>query len=271
MIHYGDICKLHGDEIPTVDVITGGSPCQDLSVAGARAGLAGERSGLFMEQIRIIKEMRERGRTDDNIRLCRFAVWENVPGALSSGTPKGEDFRIVLEEFCKIFEPNAVVPRPTDGKWANAGCIVGSHGSIAWRIHDAQFFGVPQRRKRICVLCDFDGFTAPEILFDPQLQRETKDDDSVKIVGHPGRESRCQVQSVAESLPRNTEPGEQARKGIAAGTEGSVGEASSYTLKIRGGREVDSLGKKAGKGALWQTEKAGTVAAAQDQTLIQSL
>lgn len=120
MKHFGDICKLNGAELPPVDVIIGGSPCQDLSIAGNRSGLSGERSGLFMEQIRIIKEMRERGRTDDNIRLCRYAVWENVPGAMSSGTPKGEDFRIVLEEFCKIFDPDAVVPCPVCGKEAKA-------------------------------------------------------------------------------------------------------------------------------------------------------
>ena len=124
MKHFGDICKLNGAELPPVDVIIGGSPCQDLSIAGTRSGLSGERSGLFMEQIRIIKEMRERGRTDDNIRPCRYAVWENVPGAFSSGTPKGEDFRIVLEEFCKIFDPDAVVPLPD--KWANrTGALLG--------------------------------------------------------------------------------------------------------------------------------------------------
>lgn len=126
MKHYGDITKLNGAELPTVDVITGGSPCQDLSVAGKRAGLDGERSGLFMEQIRIIKEMREAdvrsGRTNEFCRP-RFMVWENVPGALSSGNPKGEDFRIVLEEICKVCDPAAVVPRPEKwgGVWVHRG------------------------------------------------------------------------------------------------------------------------------------------------------
>ena len=203
MKHFGDICKLNGAELPPVNVIIGGSPCQDLSIAGNRSGLSGERSGLFMEQIRIIKEMRERGRTDDNIRPCRYAVWENVPGAFSSGTPKGEDFRIVLEEFCKIFDPDAVVPLPD--KWANSGAIVGQNGSLAWRVHDAQYHGVPQRRRRICVLCDFDGYTAPEILFDPQLLRETESSESDKASTDTGRESRSEVQPFGKGLHRDSE------------------------------------------------------------------
>ena len=168
MIHLGDITKINGAEIPPVDVITGGSPCQDLSVAGKRAGLAGERSGLFMEQIRIIKEMREHdrstGRADEFIRP-RYMVWENVPGALSSGEPKGEDFRIVLEETARVAEPDAVIPRPS-GPWSKSGCIMGRGWSIAWRVHDAQFWGVPQRRKRISLVADFRGESAPEVLFE---------------------------------------------------------------------------------------------------------
>lgn len=220
MKHYGDITKLNGAELPVVDVITGGSPCQDLSVAGLRKGLAGERSGLFMEQIRVIKEMRkkdkENGRSNEYIRP-RYMVWENVPGALSSGTPKGEDFRIVLEEVCKVIDPDAVVPRPTDGKWTNAGCIILDRGSVAWRIHDAQFWGTtqyidgrvwvsgtPQRRKRISLVADFGGYGAPEILFE------------------------------RKSVFGDIEPSGEEGQGSADGTEGSFGEAS-YTLKIRGG------------------------------------
>ena len=167
MKHLGDITKINGAEIEPVDVITAGSPCQDLSVAGKRAGLAGERSGLFMEQIRIIKEMRENDRrnnqrTDEYVRP-RYMVWENVPGALSSNG--GEDFRAVLEETARIVEEDAVIPRPS-GKWTNAGCIMGNGWSIAWRIHDAQFWGVAQRRRRICLVADFGGGSAPEILFE---------------------------------------------------------------------------------------------------------
>ena len=166
MKHLGDITKINGAEIEPVDVITAGSPCQDLSVAGKRAGLEGERSGLFMEQMRIIKEMRENdkrnGRTDYNARP-RYMVWENVPGALSSNG--GDDFRCVLEETARIVEENAVIPGPPGGKWSHSGVIMGNGWSVAWRIHDAQFWGVPQRRKRIALVADFGGGSAPEILF----------------------------------------------------------------------------------------------------------
>ena len=168
MKHYGDITKIHGYEVPIVDIVTGGSPCQDLSVAGKRAGLAGERSGLFMEQIRLIKEMREHDRTnrvaDVDIRLLkpRFMVWENVPGAFSSNG--GADFQAVLEETAKVAERDACIPRLE--KWPTSGCIMGNGWSIAWRVHDAQFWGVPQRRKRIALVADFGGQTAPEILFE---------------------------------------------------------------------------------------------------------
>ena len=160
MIHLGDITKIDGSKILPVDVIIGGSPCQDLSIAGKREGLSGERSGLFMEQIRIIKEMHKEYGTV----YPRFMVWENVPGALSSN--KGEDFRIVLEETARIAEADAVIPRPPKGKWKNSGCIMGNGWSVAWRIFDAQFWGVPQRRRRIALVADFGGESAPEILFE---------------------------------------------------------------------------------------------------------
>ena len=160
MKHLGDITQITGDTIAPVNVIIGGSPCQDLSIAGKRAGLAGEMSGLFTEQIRIVKEMRKKHGTD----YPRFMVWENVPGALSSN--KGEDFRIVLEETARIAEADAVIPRPPKGKWKNRGCIMGDGWSIAWRILDAQFWGVPQRRRRIALVADFGGESAPEILFE---------------------------------------------------------------------------------------------------------
>ena len=164
MKHLGDITKISGYEAPTVDIITGGSPCQDLSVAGKRAGLAGERSGLFMEQIRIIKEMRDKCvRANEPVRP-RYMVWENVPGAFSSN--KGEDFRAVLEETARVADKAAVIPRPEGGQWTTSGCILADGWSIAWRVHDAQFWGVPQRRKRIALVADFDGQTAPEILFE---------------------------------------------------------------------------------------------------------
>ena len=158
MKHLGDITKIHNP--PVVDCITFGSPCQDLSIAGKRAGLAGERSGLFMEAVRIIKEMEEQsgglGPT--------FAIWENVPGAFSSN--KGNDFHAVLEELARIKEPEVSIPRPENGKWAKAGFICGNGWSIAWRTFDAQFWGVPQRRRRIALVLDLRGQRAGEILFE---------------------------------------------------------------------------------------------------------
>ena len=135
---------------------------QDLSIAGKRAGLAGERSGLFMEMIRVIKEMRDA----TNGECPKFAIWENVPGAFSSN--KGEDFRCVLEEFARIVEPSVSVPRPSgrECKWAKAGAIAGNGWSLAWRQLDAQYWGVPQRRKRIALVADFGGQRAAEILFE---------------------------------------------------------------------------------------------------------
>lgn len=161
MKHLGDITKIHGDQIEPVDCITFGSPCQDLSIAGRRAGLAGERSGLFMEAVRIIKEMR----SSTNGLHPTFAIWENVPGAFSSNS--GEDFRAVLEELARVEQPDAIVPRPPrGGRWSKAGAIAGSGWSLAWRQLDAQYWGVPQRRKRIALVVDFRGQRATEILFE---------------------------------------------------------------------------------------------------------
>ena len=169
MAHKGDITKLSGRLLFPVDIICGGSPCQDLSVAGARAGLSGARSGLFMEQIRIVKEMRtaerERGRTAADIRP-RWLCWENVPGAFSSGSPKGEDFRIVLEEIIRIHDAGAEVPRSYPYSWPDAGDIAIETGfSLAWRCLDAQFWGVAQRSQRIFLVAAFAGPLAPLLLF----------------------------------------------------------------------------------------------------------
>jgi len=167
MEHLGNISKLDGAKIPKVAVISGGSPCQDMSVAGMRAGLDGSRSNLFREQIRIVKEMRAddiaNGRTGKYTRP-RFMVWENVPGAFSSN--KGKDFQSVLQEIVSIVDETANVPLAPKGKWGAAGCIMGDTYSIAWRTFDAQYWGVPQRRKRIYLVADFGGNTAPKILFE---------------------------------------------------------------------------------------------------------
>ena len=227
MKHLGDICKINGAEIEPVDCITGGSPCQDLSIAGKRAGLAGERSGLFMEQVRIVKEMRERdrrnGRAGDMVRP-RFLVWENVPGAFSSN--EGGDFQAVLEEIIHIAEPTISVPR-FEGKWTKAGAIDGDGWSVAWRTHDAQYWGVPQRRRRISVVADFGGQSAGEILFERQ--------------GLPG--------DIAESGASWEGPAEAAEAG------------ASYAVRIRGGCDGG------GKGALVQEDKSGTLGTGNDQTI----
>ena len=161
-----DVTKIDGGKIAPVDIITFGSPCQDLSVAGKRAGIhEGARSSLFFEAIRIIKEMRNA--TAD--KFPRFAIWENVPGAFSSH--KGADFRSVLQAFCEIQDGRVHVPRPSRGGWKHAGCIVGNGYSIAWRLYDAQFWGVPQRRKRIYLIADFGSKRAGEILFERESVR----------------------------------------------------------------------------------------------------
>lgn len=230
MRHLGDITKINWFEVEPVDCVTGGSPCQDLSVAGKRAGLAGERSGLYMEQIRCIKELRQRdiqsGRTGAMVRP-RWMVWENVPGAFSSN--EGRDFAAVLEEAVKIVEPQAPpIPVPDKG-WSSAGCLsdVDGRWSIAWRVHDAQFWGVPQRRKRIALVCDFGGKSAPEILFE------------------------------RKGLRGDTAEGGTAREGFAGAAEAGA----SYAVRIRGGCDGG------GKGALVQTEKSGTLGTGNDQTI----
>ena len=157
MKQLGSVTEINGAEIEPANIITFGSPCQDLSVAGKQLGIhAGQRSNLFFEAIRIIKEMRandERiGRAGFDIRP-RFAVWENVPGAFSSN--KGEDFRAVIEAIASIRENGLDIPRPPKGKWKHAGGVAGDGWSLAWRVYDAQYWGVPQRRKRIYLIADF--------------------------------------------------------------------------------------------------------------------
>lgn len=193
MIHLGDITKIDGGKMLPVDAIIGGSPCQDFSIAGEREGLSGARSGLLMEEIRIIKEMHKEYGT----AYPRFMVWENVPGALSSN--EGEDFRIVLEEIAKIAEPDTVIPRPPKGKWRNSGCIVGNGWSIAWRILDAQFWGVPQRRRRIALVADFGGESAPEILFERKGVPGDFEKSRKEKKGATGNAEKCPDQAVYDA------------------------------------------------------------------------
>lgn len=223
MKHLGDITKIDGRTAPWVDCIIGGSPCQDLSIAGKRAGLAGARSGLFMEQIRLVKEMREAS----GAAYPRFMVWENVPGAFSSN--KGQDFAAVLEETIRIVEPEAPSIEVPDKGWPTWGGYrdVDGRWSVAWRTLDAQYWGVPQRRRRIALVADFRGCTAAEILF----------------------ERKSLFGDFAESGT--------ARERHAGETESSA----AYAVRIRGGCDGG------GKGALVQTEKSGTLGTGNDQTV----
>ena len=160
--HYCDVSQIDGGKVEAVDIITFGSPCQDMSLAGKRVGLDGERSGLFYEAIRIIKEMR----SATNGKYPRYIVWENVPGAFSS--QKGQDFRAVLEEIVRIKDETITVPFPENGKWTPSGSIVADDFSLAWRTLDAQYFGVAQRRRRIYLVADFRKECAEKILFEHQ-------------------------------------------------------------------------------------------------------
>lgn len=253
MKHLGDITKINWFEVEPVDCVTGGSPCQDLSVAGKRAGLAGERSGLYMEQIRCIKELRQNdvnnGRTGAMVRP-RWMVWENVPGAISSNG--GKDFAAVLEEAVKIVEPQAPsIPVPDKG-WPSAGCLsdVDERWSIAWRVHDAQFWGVPQRRKRIALVCDFGGHTAPEILFERKgLRGDTAEGGTARERIGGAAEAGFNP-AVARSLTARAD-------GSPCADRGPNIVCSPYQGGCDGG----------GKGALVQTEKSGTLGTGNDQTI----
>ena len=265
MKHYGDISKMNGGEIPPVDIITFGSPCQDMSVAGKRDGLSGSRSSLFYEAVRIIKEMR--CKTDG--RYPRFIVWENVPGAFSSN--KGEDFRAVLEEVCKIKDEYVSVPKSS--KWQSAGKILGDGYSVAWRQLDAQFWGVPQRRKRIYLVADFAGWCAGKILFESEglsgyssqgfrAWQETAN-GSAESIEETGSNS-LMFENHGQDC-RYTGPLEVAQTVLS--TFGTGGNNQPFvvqtpkTLKIRSGCEGG------GKGALIQEDKSATLGCNNDQTL----
>jgi len=167
--HYGDVSTLNGARLPPVDIITFGSPCQDMSVAGRRAGLDGERSGLFHQAVRIVREMREA----TNGEKPRYIVWENVPGAFSSNN--GQDFRAVLKSIINIKVPEADVPPPEKGGWPKADLYVGDGWSMAYRVLDAQYWGVAQRRRRVFLVADFGSESAGDILFERQgLPRHTR-------------------------------------------------------------------------------------------------
>ena len=229
----GDVTKIDGTKVVPVDIVCAGSPCQNLSVAGNREGLAGEQSGLFRESIRIIRQLRK------STGGGRFFVWENVPGAFTSGSERGADFRAVLESIAETS-----IPMPKDGRWANAGMVQCPKCEIAWRVFDAQYWGVPQRRKRIFLVADFAATDrrAAKILF------------------------------VSKGVSGDSEQGRETRKRTASTIEKSIRTASEIVhrggtavVKIRSGRDDGS----AGKGALIGLEQSFTLGTGNDQTLFQ--
>lgn len=253
MIHYGDIGDIDGSSVEPVDVVVGGSPCQDLSVAGRRAGMVKRcvcgyetaalsteetcpicgsaliktRSALFAEQIRIVKEMRDSARG----KYPRYMLWENVSGALTSN--KGEDFRAVLTRTAQVADPDADIPRPPAGKWPHAGLIMGDGWSIAWRLVDAQYWGVtitdgdtgdvlrmgtPQRRRRLSLVADFQGDTAGQLLFGVPGEAEAP--------GRAGADSGCEIYADPGGMSRHPTPDGETRKNAAGDNGARPAEAS---------------------------------------------
>ena len=265
--HLGDINSVNGAEIEPVDIITFGSPCTDLSVAGKRQGLNAERSGLFFQAIRIIKEMR--GAT--NGKYPRFAVWENVTGAFSSNG--GEDFRCVLEEFCKIKDADLSVPKPE--KWTKAGEIMGENFSVAYRTFDAQYWGVPQRRMRVYLVADFEGGCASKILFESEGMSGYSAEsfrawqETAQSFGNCSEETGSGLmfenhsQDTRYTGPLNVAQTVSATYGTGGNNQPFVVESSVVpaTLKIRCGHG------NSGRGALIQKNKSATLSCNNDQTL----
>ena len=262
MKHYGDASKMNGADVEPVDIITFGSPCQDMSIAGKRAGLDGSRSNLFYEAIRIVKEMR--CATDG--KYPRYIVWENVPGAFSSS--KGADFQSVLEAICSVKGCEIHIPRPE--KWTNAGEILADSFSVAWRVLDAQYWGVPQRRKRIYLVADFAGGSAGKILFESEVvsgytpqgfrlwkgaagtAEEGAYPSGIGIDGYNGAISD-KAATLGENCGMSTY--------VTGGNNQPFVVETPKTLKIRSGCEGG------GKGALIQDNKSATLGCNNDQVL----
>ena len=268
MKHYGDISTIDGSELEPVDIISFGSPCQNLSVAGKREGLDGDRSSLFYEAIRIIKEMREA----TNGKYPRYIVWENVPGAFSSN--RGEDFKAVLTEICKVKDEQVSISKPA--KWENAGRIMGDSFSIAWRLLDAQYWGVPQRRQRIYLVADFDGGSAGKILFESEglsgysaqgfKSWQNAANGITEGIGETGETDSLMFENHSQDT-RYRGPLEVAQ--TVSSTYGTGGNNQPFvvqtpkTLKVRCGCEGG------GKGALVQDNLSATLSTNNDQTLFQ--
>ena len=268
MKHYGDISTIDGSELEPVDIISFGSPCQNLSVAGKREGLDGDRSSLFYEAIRIVKEMREA----TNGKYPRYIVWENVPGAFSSN--KGEDFKAVITEICKVKDEQVSISKPA--KWENAGRIMGDGYSVAWRLLDAQYWGVPQRRQRIYLVADFDGGSAGKILFESEglsgysaqgfKSWQNAANGITEGIGETGETDSLMFENHSQDT-RYRGPLEVAQ--TVSSTYGTGGNNQPFvvqtpkTLKVRCGCEGG------GKGALVQDNLSATLSTNNDQTLFQ--
>ena len=260
MKHLGDVMDINGGDIEPVDIITFGSPCTDMSVAGRRAGLDGHQSILFYQAIRIIKEMREA----TNGEYPRFALWENVPGAFSSN--KEEDFRIVFGELIKIVEPSAVMPAVPKNGWPRADLYMGDGWSLAYRVFDAQYWGVPQRRRRIYLVADFRGQRAGEILFEREGVRG--DFATFKTAGQ-GAAGDAADRTGTDDCERECVTHTSQNTGQGWWNESCVGT----TLRTPGGGDstlanvvVEAAGFKSGQGAQarsigWESEKCPTLAA----------
>lgn len=295
--HYGDVSKINGGNVPPVDIITFGSPCQDMSIAGKRSGLDGDRSSLFYEAIRIVKEMRNA----TNGEYPKYIVWENVPGAFSS--QKGQDFRAVLEKIVRVKDEAITIPMPEKDKWLSAGEIVGDGYSVAWRTIDAQYFGVAQRRRRIYLVADFRKECAGQILFKfeglsgyhPQsfsswegttrTIEESTDPTSrnaISIENH-GQDARWKFREdgttqtltanmrnpdnaplvLNERVPGYTVTEDMASTLTATDYKGPLCVTEPITMKIRSGCEGG------GKGALMQKNKSATLSTQNDQTVFE--
>ena len=265
--HLGDINSINGAEIEPVDIVTFGSPCTDLSVAGKRQGLNAERSGLFFQAIRIIKEMR--GAT--NGKYPRFAVWENVAGAFSSNG--GEDFRCVLEKLCQVKDADLSVPKPE--KWTKAGEIMGENFSVAYRTFDAQYWGVPQRRMRVYLVADFNGGCASKILFESEgvsgysAESFRAWQETSRCFGNRSEETGSGLmfenhsQDTRYKGPLDVAQTVSATYGTGGNNQPFVVESAVVpaTLKIRCGHG------NGGRGALIQKNKSATLSCNNDQTL----
>ena len=253
MKHYGNVSEMDGGKVEPVDIITFGSPCQDMSVAGKRAGLEGSRSNLFYEAVRIIKEMRKATGGE----YPKWACWENVPGAFSSSG--GEDFRCVLESLCGVIDESVSIPKPK--KWANAGEILGDGYSLAWRVLDAQFWGVPQRRKRIYLVADFTGGCAGKVLFESEGLSGYSPQGFRSWQTAPGDSANC---SGTAGIGLNDQDGQ--RMDVTDDVTATLRAEAHHppcVLKIRSGCEGG------GKGPLIQTDKSATLSCNNDQTLFE--